>query len=63
MLDKRGVSHNRANDRLRLVTGDSLQLDWQAFEIIRRMLAIDQQPVESGVGRKFGTVGIGQLEP
>ncbi|MCY1450825.1 hypothetical protein D9M71_676610 [compost metagenome] len=63
LLDQRGVADHRADDRLGRVGGDGLQLAEHAAQVVGRMFAVDQQPVETGIGRQFCAVGIGQTQP
>ena len=39
------------------------QLLADMLQVVGRVLAIDQQPVETGAGTNFSAVGIGQTQP
>ncbi|MCY1528351.1 hypothetical protein D9M68_634520 [compost metagenome] len=63
LLDQHRVADGRTDDRLGRVGRDGLELGQQAAQVVGCVLAVQQQPVEAGVGRQLGAVGIGQAEP
>ncbi len=63
LLDQRGIANGRADNALGWVRGNGLQLRQQAAQIVGRVFAVQQQPVETGVGRQLGTVAVRQAQP
>ncbi|MNJ74898.1 hypothetical protein D3C77_719010 [compost metagenome] len=63
LLDQHRVADRWADDRLRRVGRNGLQLGQQAVQVVGRVLAVQQQPVEASIGRQLGAVGIGQTQP
>ncbi|MDT4869498.1 hypothetical protein FQZ97_1045300 [compost metagenome] len=63
LLDQHRVADGRADDRLGRVGRDGLELGEQGAQVVGGVLAIQQQPVEAGVGRQLRAVGIGETQP
>ncbi|MCY1426731.1 hypothetical protein D9M71_425570 [compost metagenome] len=63
LLDHHRVADRRPDHRLAGVGRDGLQLAEQAAQVVGRVLAVEQQPVETGVGGQLGAVRIGQADP
>ncbi|MCY1424366.1 hypothetical protein D9M71_401060 [compost metagenome] len=63
LLDQHRVANGWADDRLGRVRRDGLKLGQQGAQIVGRMLAVEQQPVEARIGRQLCAVGIGKTEP
>ncbi|MNG06800.1 hypothetical protein D3C84_900690 [compost metagenome] len=63
LFDQCCIANDRSNDRMARVGRHGLKLAKHPAQIVGRMFAVDQQPVESGVGGQFGAVGVGQSQP
>jgi hypothetical protein len=58
------VAHGHARDGVRRrVARNHLQLRQDARDVVGRVLAVDQQPVEACPGADLGAVGAGQAQP
>jgi len=62
LLDAGDVVVDGAHHRPHRVRRQGLQLGDDGAQIVGTVLAVDQQPVETGGGDDFGGVGIGQAE-
>ncbi|MNP73263.1 hypothetical protein D3C76_1699570 [compost metagenome] len=63
LFDQRGIADHRADDRLRSVGRHRLQLTEQAAQVVGRVFTVDQQPVETGIGRQFCAIRVSQAKP
>ena len=57
------VALRRADDGLRGIGLDRLQLGQDAAQVVGAVFAVDQQPVETGAGANFRSEGLAQPKP
>ena len=62
-LDDDHVVPRHAEDRLGRAAAHGLQLRQQRGDVVRRVLAVDDDPVESCAGKNLGRDGAGQAAP
>ena len=63
LFDLHRIVPRRTDHRLAGVRSNRLQLGQYRLHAVWRMLAVDQQPVESGPGQQLGAVAAGQPQP
>ena len=64
LFDERGLTHRHSGHRVAdRVSGQGLQLGLDGAQVIGRVFAINDQPIEPGQGTDFGGVGTGQAHP
>ena len=57
LLDELDVARNRPHDRVRGIRRHRLQLSQDGPDIVGRVLAVDEQPIETGAGADFSAMG------
>src|SRR5262245_2385029 len=62
-LDRDHVVPGHAHDRMHGVRRDRLQLAEHHVELVRRVLGVDEEPVEARAGARFGAVVVREREP
>ena len=62
-LELHGIVGTAAHHGVHGMPGQRLQLRQDDVDGIRRMLAVDQQPIETAAAQQVGSVGIGQAQP
>ena len=63
LLDLHRIVPRRAHYRLAGIRGDGLELGQDGLHAVRRVLAVDQQPVKTGPGQQLCAVAAGQPQP